>query len=64
MKILQISPSLINGGAERFVVDITNSLSLYGFDVTLLTLSSEEKDDLTTEVSSNVNLVRLNKKRI
>lgn len=38
MKIFQVIPNLGSGGAERFVVDLSNELAQQGHDVTLLTL--------------------------
>lgn len=58
MKILEISFHLAAGGAERFVVDLSNELAKSN-DVTLLTLRDDSinpevrnfyKDDLTTNV--------------
>lgn len=43
MKILQIIFSLASGGAERFVVDLSNELSKNN-DVTLLTLKNDKVD--------------------
>ena len=43
MKILQISFSLSSGGAERFVVDLSNELGKTN-DVTLLTLKDDKVD--------------------
>ena len=43
MKILQIIFSLSSGGAERFVVDLSNELSKTN-DVTLLTLKDDKVD--------------------
>ena len=63
MKILHITPSLINGGAERFVIDLCNEMSFNGHDVTLISLEDEMKNDLTSEVDCNVKLIRLNKRR-
>lgn len=63
MKILQITPSLINGGAERFVIDLCNEMTLNGHEVTLISLEEKKKDDLTSEVECNVKLIRLNKKK-
>jgi len=41
MKILQIIYSLGAGGAERFVVDLSNELSKHGHEVTLCTLRDD-----------------------
>lgn len=63
MKILQITPSLINGGAERFIIDLCNELSFNGQDVTLISLERQKKNDLTNELSCSIKLIRLNKKK-
>jgi glycosyltransferase involved in cell wall biosynthesis len=62
MKILQIIYSLGPGGAERFVLDLSNELSRQGHDVTLCVL----RDDLQgnfgfykQEISEEVNYVNL-----
>jgi glycosyltransferase involved in cell wall biosynthesis len=46
MKIIEIIPNLNSGGAEKFVVDITNELSSQGYDATLLTLYETSGDDI------------------
>lgn len=43
MKILQIIYSLSSGGAERFVVDLSNEYSMQGHDVTLCVLRNDLK---------------------
>lgn len=43
MKILEVTFSLSSGGAERFVVDLSNELSRTN-DVTLLTLKDDQVD--------------------
>lgn len=43
MKIIEVCYSLTGGGAERFVVDLSNELSLSN-DVTLLTLKDDKVD--------------------
>ena len=44
MKIVQVIPSLAKGGAERLVIDLSNSLSnIDGIELVLLTFS--EKND-------------------
>lgn len=61
MKILQITPSLINGGAERFTIDLSNQLVKYGYDITIITLEGKTDNDLTLDISPKVNLIRLKK---
>ena len=41
MKIIQLIYSLCSGGAEKFVVDLSNQLALMGHDVTLCMLLAE-----------------------
>lgn len=61
MKILEIVLSLSNGGAERFVVDLSNEMSKSD-DVTLLVLKDfklENNGFYKNEVSDKVNLINL-----
>lgn len=58
MKILQISYSLASGGAERFVVDLSNELLRQGHDITLCVLRDDSignfgfyKNDLSEELN-------------
>lgn len=44
MRILEIVPSLSSGGAERFVVDLSNELSKMNHHVTLCTLKDDTID--------------------
>lgn len=50
MKILQITPSLVNGGAERFVVDLSNELQKQGHSITLVSLQNADSSTLEKEV--------------
>ena len=63
MKIVQIIPQLASGGAERFVVDLSNELSLR-HDVTLLVSSKLEGHQAfyLPEVSSRVKVCSLQKR--
>ena len=45
MKIVQLIYSLCSGGAERFVVSLSNELADMGHDVTVCMLLSEENDE-------------------
>lgn len=55
MKILEIIPNLNSGGAEKFVVDITNELHRLGHNITLLTLFEFTPNDiLNTLVNKGV----------
>lgn len=65
MKILEIVPQLMSGGAERFVVDLCNSMAEAGHEVELLVfypLASEACRFYLPEVSSKVAVRSLNKK--
>lgn len=74
MKILEIIPSLSSGGAERFVVDLSNQLANCGEDVSLYTVQASYvrcgyfyKNEIQSNVyyrdlgCGNVNLVGLYK---
>lgn len=63
MKIVELIPQLTSGGAERFVVDLSNELSLR-HDITLLVSSSLEGNGhiYRSEISKSVNVYSLNKK--
>ncbi len=63
MKILQIIPTLTDGGAERFVVDFSNQLVVTD-EVCLCVLFPLDKDlgFFKEELSAKVTLVSLNKK--
>lgn len=62
MKILQIVYSLGPGGAERFVVDLSNELSRQGHDVTLCVLRDEKQGNFgfyKREVAEKINYINL-----
>lgn len=63
MKILQVIPHLGSGGAERFVVDLSNELSKMGHDVILCTLYTVKGDFgfYRKDISPAVRTVSLNK---
>lgn len=46
MKILEVIPKLQSGGAEKFVVDLTNEFINISHDCTLLTLFDLDKNDI------------------
>lgn len=63
MKILEVIPQLASGGAERFTVDLCNELSVNN-EVTLLTFYPlSDYGFYASELSSNVNLICLDKDR-
>lgn len=63
MKILEIIPQLSSGGAERFTVDLCNELA-EKHDVTLIMLHRfEGLDFYRKELSPQIKLVSLNKKK-
>ena len=59
MKIIQVIPHLGSGGAERFIVDLSNELVQMGNNVILLTLYDLEgeygfyKNDINNKVKKN-----------
>lgn len=63
MKIVEIIPQLSSGGAERFVVDLSNELS-HRHDVTLIVSASIEGNEhiYHSEISKRVNIYSLRKK--
>lgn len=63
MKILQIIYSLSPGGAERFVVDLSNELSKQGNEVFLCVLRNDSVNNqgfYKKEIDQNVNYINLN----
>ncbi|GAB1452030.1 hypothetical protein MASR2M47_20860 [Draconibacterium sp.] len=66
MKILQIIYSLSSGGAERFVVDLSNELAEMTNDVVLCTLRDDSQGNngfYKSEISSKVNYINLKLKK-
>lgn len=64
MRILQITPSLNNAGAERFVVDISNQLSKLKHDVTIISLVGDFSSFyLSKEINEKIKLIFLKKKK-
>lgn len=64
MKIVEIIPDITYGGAERFVVDLSNALVEKGNNVTLISFFSiNEKKSFLPELSDNVKFLCLNKKK-
>ena len=62
MKILQIIYSLASGGAERFVVDLSNALTEMGHEVCLCSLRDDRIHNngfYKTEINDRVNYVNL-----
>ena len=59
MNILQIIPTLTTGGAEQFVINLSNELSENN-NVTLLVLFDAGKASIKNRVSSSVRLIELN----
>ena len=64
MKIIEIVPRLQTGGAEKFVVDLTNKFAAQGHHCVLLTLFDlDEFDIVRNELSDQVELVSIGKHR-
>ena len=58
MKILELSPALAPGGAERFTVDLANQLALYE-DVTLLVMRKYRNSEFyKKELSTNLKYIQ------
>ena len=63
MKIVEIIPTLISGGAERFVVDLSNALAKHpGIEVIILSLyDKNEQTFLFDEIANNIRIKTLGK---
>ncbi|HZY24804.1 MAG TPA: glycosyl transferase, partial [Bacteroidales bacterium] len=62
MKIIQLVYSLGPGGAERFVVDLSNELALQGNDVTLCVLRDDKLGNsgfYKRDLSEKINYINL-----
>jgi hypothetical protein len=62
MKILQLVYSLGPGGAERFVVDLSNELARQGNDVTLCALRDDQQGNsgfYRRDLSDKLNYINL-----
>ena len=62
MKILEVIPALTPGGAERFVVDLCNQMTIDGHEVTLLTMKDlglENYGFYKAELSEKVKILNL-----
>lgn len=53
MRILQMIPTLASGGAERFVVSLSNELAEMGYDVTICTLYDNANVDFNKQYIKN-----------
>ncbi len=63
MKIIQLVYSLGPGGAERFVVDLSNELARQGNDVTLCVLRDDQQGNsgfYKRDLSDKLNYINLN----
>ena len=64
MKILQIIPNLGSGGAERFVVELTNELNNHGENCSIATLYDiTQYDEVSISYVNNIKLFSLGKKQ-
>lgn len=57
VKILQVLPYLEKGGAERVVIELCNSLTIKGFDITLLLISPVELNLNQENLDARVNVL-------
>lgn len=63
MKVVEVVPSLITGGGEKFVIDLSNSLARAGHDCTLLSMYDPSEDDrLRVYVEDGVHTASLGKR--
>lgn len=63
MKIIQIIPSLHGGGAEKFVIDLSNELSKNN-ELIICSLYSLNKDMfMMKDLNKNIRIITLNKKK-
>lgn len=61
MRIVHIVPNLNSGGAEKFVVDLSNELSHIHQEVFIITLGNPNKAFFVNQLNSSVKLFGLNK---
>jgi glycosyltransferase involved in cell wall biosynthesis len=64
MKILQVIPVLTKGGAEKVVVDLSNSQELLGHSVELLCAYPNIIDSRSSELNKNIKITYLANSRI
>ena len=65
MHILQIIPNLNLGGAERFVVDLSNELYNLDNKITIITFYEIDKENiLLKSINSNIKVKFLSKKKV
>lgn len=63
MKIIEVVPDLTLGGAERFVVDLSNKLATSGNEIIIITLfNAEGKKNFYTLVDARIKHICMNKK--
>lgn len=64
MKITQIISSLGNGGAEKFVVELSNELNRKNYETTIISFKKTTKDMVFVKnINPNVNILELDKKK-
>lgn len=65
MKIVEIIPTLGSGGAERFVVDLSNKLRASGNDVQIIVLSPLKNgyNIYEKDIHPSINIISLNKNK-
>lgn len=63
MKIIEIIPDLTLGGAERFVLDLSNKFAANGNDVVLITLfNADDKKNFNGLIDKRIKHICMNKK--
>lgn len=63
MRIMEIIPCLQTGGAERFVVDLSNAFIRYGHEVILVTLFKKNDVTLLADLDSSVIVLNCGKSK-
>ena len=61
MRIIELIPSLQVGGAERFVVDLSNALARKGHEIIVATLYDKNQDHFLEKELTNVKRIELHK---
>ncbi len=62
-KIVFVLPTLVGGGAEKFMIHLANAFADKGFNIFLVVLTNESNDYLE-EISPKISFIRLNKKNL
>tara|TARA_X000000950_G_scaffold91466_2_gene115156 strand:+ start:12229 stop:13323 length:1095 start_codon:yes stop_codon:yes gene_type:complete len=61
IKIVHVIPNLNSGGAEKFVVDLANSIYKKNKNIYIISLESTENSFFVQQLNPNINVIGLNK---